>query len=94
MFELYLKSKETLDFGIDYDLLSNLTENYSSSDIKFITDDASRNRIKNKLDKKKDTKHKLKTTPHNNIIHKFTNKVYNNKINSKTIDNIIVSFSF
>ena len=49
---------------------------------------------KNKLDKKKDTKHKLKTTPHNNIIHKFTNKVYNNKINSKTIDNIIVSFSF
>lgn len=51
LFELYLKSKETLDFGIDYNLLASLTENYSSSDIKLITDNASRNRIKTKSPK-------------------------------------------
>jgi transitional endoplasmic reticulum ATPase len=34
--------------GIDYEKLSSLTENYSSSDIKLITDEASRKRIKDK----------------------------------------------
>jgi transitional endoplasmic reticulum ATPase len=48
LFELYLKSKQTIDLGIDYEKLSSLTENYSSSDIKLITDEASRKRIKDK----------------------------------------------
>lgn len=48
LFELYLKAKETIDFGINYELLAYLTERYSSSDIKLITDEASRKRIKEK----------------------------------------------
>jgi transitional endoplasmic reticulum ATPase len=48
LFELYLKSKETIDLGINYDLLAQLTERYSSSDIKLITDEASRKRIKDR----------------------------------------------
>ncbi len=51
LFELYLKAKETIDFGINYDLLANLTERYSSSDIKLITDEASRKRIKEKANR-------------------------------------------
>jgi transitional endoplasmic reticulum ATPase len=45
MFELYLKDRP-LDFGIDFDKLSILTENYVSSDIKLIIDEASRKTIK------------------------------------------------
>ena len=41
MFEMYLKDRP-LDFGIDYDRLSNLTENYVSSDIEFLVNEASR----------------------------------------------------
>lgn len=41
MFELYLRDRP-LDFGIDYDHLAKLTENYVSADIKFIVDEASR----------------------------------------------------
>jgi transitional endoplasmic reticulum ATPase len=51
LFELYLKAKQTIDFGINYDHLANLTENYSSSDIKLITDEASRKRIKDKVER-------------------------------------------
>lgn len=51
LFELYLKAKQTIDFGINYDQLANLTENYSSSDIKLITDEASRKRIKDKVER-------------------------------------------
>lgn len=51
LFELYLKAKETIDFGINYELLANLTERYSSSDIKLITDEASRKRIKEKAER-------------------------------------------
>jgi transitional endoplasmic reticulum ATPase len=51
LFELYLKAKETIDFGINYELLASLTESYSSSDIKLITDEASRNRIKEKAER-------------------------------------------
>ena len=47
MFELYLKDRP-LDFGIDYSILSNLTENYVSSDIKLLIDEASRKTIKDK----------------------------------------------
>ena len=48
MFELYLKSRP-LDFGIDYNKLSTLTENYVSSDIKdLIVDGASRQALKSK----------------------------------------------
>jgi transitional endoplasmic reticulum ATPase len=47
MFELYLK-KRPLDFGIDYDRLALLTENYVSSDIKFLIDESSRKTIKDK----------------------------------------------
>ena len=46
MFELYLKSRP-LDFGIDYNKLATLTENYVSSDIKdLIVDGASRQALK------------------------------------------------
>lgn len=41
MFELYLKSRP-YDFGLDYDKLAKLTENYVSSDIEMIINDASR----------------------------------------------------
>ena len=46
MFEMYLKSRP-IDFGIDYDKLAKLTENYVSSDIKdLIVDEASRQALK------------------------------------------------
>jgi transitional endoplasmic reticulum ATPase len=47
LFELYLKNRP-LDFGIDYDRLAILTENYVSSDIKLLIDEASRKTIKDK----------------------------------------------
>lgn len=48
MFEMYLKSRP-IDFGIDYDKLGILTENYVSSDIKdLIIDEASRQALKAK----------------------------------------------
>ncbi|MBS0645469.1 MAG: AAA family ATPase [Verrucomicrobia bacterium] len=41
LFEMSLKNrKKVLDFGIDYDILSNLTENYVSSDIEAIVNEA------------------------------------------------------
>ena len=51
LFELYLKAKQTIDFGINYEHLAKLTENYTSSDIKLITDEASRKRIKDKVER-------------------------------------------
>ena len=45
MFELYLRSRP-LDLGIDYHRLAELTENYVSSDIKLLVDEASRNTIR------------------------------------------------
>ncbi|MDR0680752.1 MAG: AAA family ATPase [Dysgonamonadaceae bacterium] len=48
LFELYLKSRP-LDFGIDYNKLAMLTENYVSSDIKLLIDEASRKTIKDKI---------------------------------------------
>jgi len=47
MFELYLKDRP-LDFGIDYSKLAELTENYVSSDIKLLIDEASRKTIRDK----------------------------------------------
>jgi transitional endoplasmic reticulum ATPase len=47
MFEMYLKNRP-LDFGIDYDSLSKLTENYVSSDIEFLVNEASRLALKEK----------------------------------------------
>jgi transitional endoplasmic reticulum ATPase len=48
MFEMYLKNRP-LDFGIDYEKLAKLTENYVSSDIKLICDEASRKTIREKV---------------------------------------------
>jgi transitional endoplasmic reticulum ATPase len=48
LFELYLKNRP-LDFGIDYDKLATLTENYVSSDIKLLIDEASRKTIRENL---------------------------------------------
>ena len=45
MFELYLKERP-YDFGLDYDKLAELTNNYVSADIKLIVDDASRKALK------------------------------------------------
>lgn len=47
MFELYLKSRP-YDFGLDYDKLAQLTENYVSSDIEMIINDASRIALRRK----------------------------------------------
>ena len=47
MFELYLKDRP-VDLDVDYDALSNKTENYVSSDIKFLIDEASRTALKTK----------------------------------------------
>lgn len=45
LFELYLKSRP-YDFGLDYEELSGLTENYVSADIQLIVNDASRAALK------------------------------------------------
>ena len=47
MFELYLKSRP-FDFGLNYDKLAQLTENYVSSDIEMIINDASRIALRHK----------------------------------------------
>ena len=47
MFELYLKNRP-IDLGMDYKVLATLTDNYVSSDIKFLIDEASRCALKNK----------------------------------------------
>lgn len=47
MFEMYLKNRP-LDFGLDYDILAKKTENYVSSDIEFIVNEASRSALKSK----------------------------------------------
>jgi len=47
MFEIYLK-KRPIDLAIDFEKLSSLTENYVSSDIKFLVDEASRQALKTK----------------------------------------------
>ena len=41
MLKLYLQ-KRPYDFGIDYNHLAEMTENYVSADLKLIVDDASR----------------------------------------------------
>ena len=46
MFELYLKDRP-IDIGLDYEPLAKLTNNFVSSDIKFIVDEASRFAIHN-----------------------------------------------
>lgn len=45
LFKLYL-SKRPYDFGLNYDELADLTENYVSADIQLIVNDASRNALK------------------------------------------------
>lgn len=47
MFKLYLKDRP-IDLVLDYDKLALLTENYVSSDLKFLIDEASRNALKNR----------------------------------------------
>lgn len=42
LFEMYLKNRRALDFGIDYEKLSRMTENFVSADIQLIVDDAAR----------------------------------------------------
>ena len=45
MFKLYLK-KRPIDLGLNYEKLAEMTENYVSSDIKFLVDEASRKALK------------------------------------------------
>ncbi|MDR1371812.1 MAG: ATP-binding protein [Dysgonamonadaceae bacterium] len=47
MFEMYLKDRP-LDFGIDYDKLATLTENYVSADIEFLVNETARTALKEK----------------------------------------------
>lgn len=47
LFELYLKGRP-LDFGIDYNRLGELTENFVSADIEFLVNEASRSALVNK----------------------------------------------
>lgn len=48
MFELYLKKRPT-EIGMNYEELAKATENYVSSDIKFLCDEASRRALKDNL---------------------------------------------
>lgn len=48
MFELYLKKRPT-EIGLNYEELAEATENYVSSDIKFLCDEASRKALKGNL---------------------------------------------
>ena len=48
MFELYLKKRPT-EIGLNYDELAKATENYVSSDIKFLCDEASRKALKDNV---------------------------------------------
>lgn len=48
MFELYLKKRPT-EIGLNYDELAKATENYVSSDIKFLCDESSRKALKDNL---------------------------------------------
>jgi transitional endoplasmic reticulum ATPase len=48
MFKMYLKDRPLDCFGIDYERLASLTENYVSGDIKLIVDEASRKVIREK----------------------------------------------
>lgn len=45
MFEMYLKSRP-VDFGMDYEKLANITDNFVAADIELIVNDASRNALK------------------------------------------------
>ena len=45
MFEMYLKSRP-IDFGIDYEKLATLTDNFVAADIELLVNDASRNALK------------------------------------------------
>jgi transitional endoplasmic reticulum ATPase len=47
LFEIYLKNRP-LDFGMDYDRLAKITENYVSGDIEFLVNEASRMALKEK----------------------------------------------
>lgn len=48
MFELYLKKRPT-EIGLNYEELAKATENYVSSDIKFLCDEASRKALKENI---------------------------------------------
>ena len=48
MFKLYLKERP-IGTDIDYETLANMTRNYVSSDIKFITNEASKNALKERI---------------------------------------------
>ncbi|MCU7614837.1 AAA family ATPase [Chryseobacterium sp. GMJ5] len=48
MFELYLKKRPT-EIGLNYEELAKATENYVSSDIKFLSDEASRKALKDNV---------------------------------------------
>ena len=48
LFEMCLKNRKALDFGIDYVKLAQLTENYVSADIQLIVDDAARQALHRK----------------------------------------------
>jgi transitional endoplasmic reticulum ATPase len=45
MFEMYLKSRP-IDFGMDYEKLAKITDNFVAADIELIVNDASRNALK------------------------------------------------
>lgn len=47
MFEMFLKSRP-IDFGMDYEKLATLTDNFVAADIELLVNDASRNALKNK----------------------------------------------
>lgn len=48
LFEMCLKNRRALDFGIDFDKLANITENFVSADIQLIVDDAARQALHRK----------------------------------------------
>ena len=63
MFKLYLKERP-IGTDIDYETLANMTRDYVSSDIKFITNEVSRNALKERIKiQQRHLEKAIKTTP-------------------------------
>lgn len=95
MFEMYLKEIPK-DFGIEYDTLAKLTENYVSSDIKLIVEEVarglrkSRGRVtmvvlENKIKNTKPSINLQVLQKHEKIRRKFESGIDENKANERTI---------
>ncbi|TRW98007.1 AAA family ATPase [Flavobacterium gawalongense] len=100
MFEMYLKSRP-IDFGMDYEKLTKLTENYVAADIELLVNDASRNALKikgritmeileNVIENTKPSVSILELNKYEELRKKMEGE--NTSINSKTSERPIIGF--